>query len=191
MVNCPVCHDRRHVWESEVGAWKRCGCAGGRRAAEAVAAEGAVEAEPLLTWGGTCSKFVRRGWAGRGVFVVRGDLGSIEGCGLSIMSASEANDKKARMVRLAEIVELSFLDKGKDKKIEVVKGAISADIAIVVCGNEPRHSWNGPTLAAILGRRNAAKKPTFVVCNHDPLGLYGSAVAGLIPEDAPSWEIGT
>lgn len=186
MSECETCKGRRHVRVPETDRWKRCVCVGGEKAARAVEAHGATEAAPLMTWGKEFPRFVRKCWAGKEVFVVRADAANAEQIGMSVLSASEATDRKARMDRLSDIVDAQFDLKLKQK---IMKPILGSDVMVIVCGSEVQTKMTDPVLTEVLGRRLANGRPTMIVCVGDPFAIYGKGARQTIGDDAPTFKV--
>ncbi len=169
--NCTKCRDRKHVYSE--GRFSACDCVKTKKSNQNLEAAGALEAEhvkPLSSYNPVFGRFVRQTLSHPGPSWLCGQFPLIAEAARTALSCALAEDKKAKLIRLEELVNDAFAEKGRGKLMEVVA---SIEFLIVVCGDEPSHSWNGAKLALLMNRRRPARLGTLVIANGDLVSLYG------------------
>ena len=169
-ITCPRCKGRKHVLRGKL--WEPCWCVQQAKTQAAKIQSGLQgEARPLAEFGGDFGKFVRRAMGYGGPSMLYGQFPLLMEAARSALHAAIVTDRTAKLFRLPDLVDVSF---DRDKKAKVMYSAFDADFTILVCGDEPTHSYNGPTIATICNRRRLdPARPTLIATSGDLVGLYG------------------
>ena len=166
-----------HVFKDS--RWTPCACLKTKRKRDALKDAGVTGApKELRRW---CDGFAS--WARAavrrncGVSVLRGTPSQVMEAA-NTLAALAAKTGTSRAVKLSDLVDDCF---DRERK----KGRFKTQPAfmVIICGVEPPHSYNGPTLFSLVTRRRMAGLPTVIATTAPLHRLYGEAATESLGEN--------
>jgi len=176
---CAVCRGRKHVRDAATGRWRPCACRA-EAVRDALLERGGVadvEVRPLSAFGRGFGRFVRTAYEASGHSVLYGQMPAVGEAALAALRAAIGTGRDGRLVRLSELVDLTF---NREEKARLEAQLSRLAFIVVLCGEEGRHSYNGPRLSELVNRRDVEGRSTLVAATGNLRALYGDRGAALL-----------
>lgn len=167
---CNRCNGRRHIMGAD-RKWKSCPCVD-RAKDDLTRVRSGLEgrAKPVTDFGQEYGRFVRSAINAKTPSWLCGEPTLLLDAANSALEVAVLTDRKAKLVRLGDLVDSAFERARKEK---LVRSCLEQDFLILLCGSEPPHKWNVSLLVDLVTRRRTANKSTMVAATGDLRSLYG------------------